>query len=99
LNILIEDLDEKTVEKLKRQATERNRSLQADLKVIIEEAVVQREQSKVLRELGEKRVLQKDVTDAWQETWGEADRISKELRQSGQKFSDTTELLREDRER
>ncbi len=99
MNILIEDLDEKTVEKLKRQAAERNRSLQADLKVIIEETVEQREQLKVLRELGAKRVLQKDVTDAWQETWAAADRISEELRQSGQKFSDTTELLREDRER
>lgn len=37
MNILIEDLDEKTVEKLKSQAADKKRSLQADLKVIIEE--------------------------------------------------------------
>ncbi|MEA2343583.1 MAG: antitoxin FitA, partial [Thermoanaerobaculia bacterium] len=55
----------------------RNRSLQAELKAIVEEAASQE----------------------WSKTWAAADRIFEELRRSGQKFSNTTELLREDRDR
>jgi plasmid stability protein len=79
VNILIEDLDEETVEKLKRHAADKQRSLQADLKVIIEETVEQRERWRVWRE--------------------RTRRIADEIRQSGQTFPDTTQLLREDRER
>lgn len=79
MNILIEDLDEKTVEKLERQAADKKRSLQADLKVIIEETVEQRERWKVWRE--------------------RTRRIADEIMQSGQTFPDTTQVLREDRER
>ena len=79
MNILIEDLDEKTVEKLKTQAADKKRSLQADLKVIIEETVEQRERWKVWRE--------------------RTRRIAEEIAQSGQTFPNTTQLLREDRER
>jgi len=77
MNVLIRDLDEETVKTLKQRASNRNRSLQAELKSIIEEAAAQ----------------------DWSKTWAAADRIFEELRRSGQKFSDTTELLREDRER
>jgi plasmid stability protein len=77
MDVLIRDLDGKTVEALKQRASESNRSLQAELKAIIEESVAQ----------------------DWRKTWAAADRIFEELRRSGQKFSDTTELLREDRER
>jgi|KBSMisStaDraftv2_1062788.scaffolds.fasta_scaffold1224710_1 plasmid stability protein len=50
MNILIEDLDEKTVEKLKTQAAAKKRTLEADLKVIIEETVERRECWNVWRE-------------------------------------------------
>jgi hypothetical protein len=79
MNIVIEDIDEKTVEKLKKQAADKKRSLQADLKVIIEETVEQRERWTLWRE--------------------RTRRIAEEIRQSGQTFPDTTQLLREDRER
>jgi plasmid stability protein len=77
MNVLIRDLDDATIDTLKKRASERNRSLQAELKAIVEEA----------------------ATHDWSKTWTNADRIFEELRRSGQKFSDTTELLREDRER
>jgi len=77
MNVLIRDLDDETVEALKRRASDRNRSLQAELKAIVEEA----------------------ASRDWSTTWAAADRIFEELRSSGQTFSDTTELLREDRER
>jgi plasmid stability protein len=41
MNVLIRDLDEETVEALKRRATESKRSLQAELKAIVEESVAQ----------------------------------------------------------
>jgi len=77
MNVLIRDLDEKTVNELKKRAETGKRSLQAELKAIIEEAVAQ----------------------DWQRTWAAADHIFEELRATGRKFSDSTELLREDRER
>ena len=77
MDVLIRDLDEKTVKALKKRASDSNRSLQAELKAILQEA----------------------ASDDWQETWAAADRIFDELRRSGQKFSDTTALLREDRGR
>jgi hypothetical protein len=42
---------------------------------------------------------ERNAAQDWQSTWAAADRIYDELRASGRKFSDTTELLREDRER
>lgn len=77
MNILIEDLDEETVEKLRKQAAGKQRSLEADIKVIIEETVQQREQWKTWRE--------------------RTRRIADEIRQSGQKFPDTTELIHEEK--
>ena len=77
MNVLVRDLDKKTVNNLKKRAETGNRSLQAELKAILEEAAAQ----------------------DWQRTWAAADRIFEELRLTGRKFSDTTELLREDRNR
>ncbi|HSY47285.1 MAG TPA: hypothetical protein VLC46_00575 [Thermoanaerobaculia bacterium] len=77
MDVLIRDLDEETVKALKKRAVDSKRSLQAELKAIIQEA----------------------ATQDWQKTWADADHIFEELRRSGQKFSSTTELLREDRER
>jgi len=77
MDVLIRDLDEKTVKALKKRAGDSNRSLQAELKAILQEA----------------------ASDDWQKTWAAADRIFEKLRRSGQQFSDTTALLREDRDR
>ena len=79
MNIPIEDLDEETVEKLRKQAADKQRSPEADIKVISVETAEQREQR-----------------NSWRER---TRRIAEEIRQSGRKFPDTTELLREDRER
>lgn len=77
MDVLVRDLDEETVNALKKRAGDSSRSLQAELKAILQEA----------------------ASDNWQKTWAAADRIFEELRRSGQRFSDTTELLREDRNR
>ena len=98
MNILIEDLDEETVEKLKQQAAEKQRSLQAHLKIIIQDAVEERERWRVWRERTH-HIADIIRQSDWQRTFAAADRIREDLRASGRKFSDTTELLREDRER
>lgn len=74
-NILIRDVSEKTVGRLKTRAKQHNRSLQGEVKQIIEENV------------------KMSMKDALQRT--------RKIRASfGKKtFSDSTELLREDRER
>ena len=79
MNVLVRDLSEKTVKELKKQAAENNRSLQAELKAILNETAERR------------RHLRK-----WRKN---TDRIYNELKKSGRKFSDTTKLLREDRDR
>ena len=43
--------------------------------------------------------IEQEGAQDWSQSWAAADRIFEELRRSGQKFSDTTALLREDRER
>ncbi len=42
MNTLIRDLSEKTVRELKRQAAEKNRSLQAEIKAILDETAERR---------------------------------------------------------
>lgn len=79
MNVLIRDLSERTVKELKRRAADNNRSLQAELKVVLDE----------LADRG--RHLRK-----WRK---DTDRIYNELKKSGRTFSDSTELIREDRER
>lgn len=74
-NILIRDVSQKTVNRLKEKARQHNRSLQGEVKQIIEENV---------------KMSMKDAL-----------RHAREIRASFGKrtFSDSTELLREDRER
>jgi plasmid stability protein len=74
-NILIRDVSEKTVGRLKTRAKQHNRSLQGEVKQIIEENV----------KMSMKDALQR----------------ARKIRASfGEKtFSDSTELLREDRKR
>jgi len=79
MNVLIRDLSEKTVKELKKRAAVNNRSLQAELKAILD-ATADRD-----------RHLRK-----WRK---DTDRIYNELKKSGRKFSDSTELIREDRDR
>lgn len=79
MNVLIRDLSEKTVKELKKRAADNNRSLQAELKVSLDEMA---DRSRHLRK--------------WRK---DTDRIYNELKKSGRKFSDSTELIREDRER
>jgi len=79
MNVLIRDLSEKTVKELKKRAADNNRSLQAELKAILD-GMADRD-----------RHLRK-----WRK---DTDRIYNELKKSGRKFSDSTELIREDRDR
>lgn len=76
-DVLIRNLDAKTLNALKRRAKHHNRSLQMELKVILEEAS------------GLKVV---DYLAA-------ADRIRESLKRQGKEFSDSAELIREERER
>ncbi len=74
--VLVRDLDPEVVARLKARAEERGRSLQKELKAILEEA-------------------------AAKPTWEEARREIERVRQrfAGRTFSDSTELVREDRDR
>lgn len=75
--VLVRDLDEKTVKRLKARAQRRGRSLQVELKTILEDAA--RSDSDLEK----------------------AKRLAAELRRelAGRKFSDSTELIAEDRRR
>ena len=75
--ILIRNLDEKLVGRLKKRAKGHGRSLQAEAKRILEEA----------------------AKDEATEFWKAADHIRERLKRSGRKFSDSAELIREDRDR
>jgi antitoxin FitA len=75
--VLVRNLTDSVVARLKKRAKTRGRSLQAEVKTILEEA-------------------SKDVPEDF---WKEADRIREQLKRSGRKFSDTTGLIREDRDR
>jgi len=75
--VLVRNLDEKVVARLKKRATQRGRSLQAEVKMILEEAA------------------RMDYAEAWKA----AERIYNKLKRSGHQFSDSAELIREDRER
>ena len=75
-SVLVRDLDPAVVERLKVRAEENGRSLQKELKAILE-------------------------TAAAQATWAEARAAAERVRQmlGGRQFSDSTELIREDRDR
>ncbi len=74
--ILVRKLDEKIVDRLKKRAQEHGRSLESEVRTILEEAVPD-----------------------YDGTWKRIEQFHKRLRKSGRKFSDSAELLREDRER
>ena len=75
--VLVRNLKDKVVARLKKRAKTRGRSLQAEVKTILEEAA------------------KEESADFWKE----AERIRERLRRSGRKFSDSAELIREDRDR
>jgi len=79
MNVLIRNIDEKTVKELRKQAEENKRSLQAELKMILDERAEYRRRYR-----------------RWRKN---TDRIFNELKKSGQKFPDSAELIREDRDR
>jgi plasmid stability protein len=75
--LLIEDVAEATVAKLKERASHHGRSLQQELKFILEEAARQNSA----------------------ESWEAIHQFRRRLQESERVFSDSTDLLREDRER
>ncbi|MDA2910802.1 hypothetical protein MYX04_07720 [Nitrospiraceae bacterium AH_259_D15_M11_P09] len=74
--ILVRNLNARVVRRLKQRASGNRRSLQAEVKRILEEAAP-------------------DQAMAWRRI----DRIFDGLKRSGRTFSDSTELIREDRAR
>jgi plasmid stability protein len=74
--VLVRRLDNKVVLRLKKRAKDHGRSLQSEMKTILEEAVP-------------------DYEAAWWRIEG----FRKRLRKSGRKFSDSADLIRENRDR
>ncbi len=74
--ILVRNLTARVVRRLKQRASGNRRSLQAEVKRILEEATPDQEAA-----------------------WKRIDRIFDRLKRSGRRFSDSTELIREDRAR
>ena len=74
--VLVRQLNEKVVNRLKKRAREHGRSLQSEVKTILEEAVP-------------------DYEGAWKRI----ELIRAKLQRSGRKFSDSADLIREDRDR
>lgn len=79
--IVIEELDPMLVEKLKVRAQRQGRSLEAELKAILEAAA-------------EAEVVDKETAMA--AAWERIDKAR--TRYAGRTFSDSTELIREDRD-
>jgi len=75
--LLVRNVDDDVVRRLKKRARQRGHSLQVELKEILEESA------------------QFD----YELSWKAADRIYRKLKATGKSFSDSAELLREDRER
>lgn len=76
--VLVRNLRDTVVARLKKRAKERGRSLQAEVKQILEEAAAEADQAEV---------------------WKEIEKFRERMRQSGKTFSDSVELIREDRDR
>jgi plasmid stability protein len=74
--LLVRDLDAGVVARLKEQARQNHRSLQGEVKAILEQAAATATRDEAL-----------EMIDKWQRRWGE--RV----------FSDSTQLIREDRDR
>jgi hypothetical protein len=75
-NILVRDISDSALEKLKSAAKRRNRSLQQELKELIEHRALH---------------VSADLVS-------QAEAIREKLRKKGRKHSDSTRLLRKDRE-
>ena len=73
--LLVRDLDPAVVARLKEKARQNQRSLQGELKAILEEAAARATRDEALA-----------MIDKWQRKWG--DRV----------FSDSTQMIREDRD-
>lgn len=76
--ILVRNLDDDVVERLKARAKANSRSLQAEVKMILQQASQQ-------------------VPHA--EAWAAIERFREEMKRTGRTFSDSTELIREERDR
>ena len=74
--LLVRDLDPRVLTRLKEQARQNHRSLQGEVKAILEQAAATATRDEALA-----------LVDKWQRKWGE--RV----------FSDSTPLIREDRDR
>ncbi|GJL56681.1 MAG: hypothetical protein NPIRA02_38130 [Nitrospirales bacterium] len=74
--VLVRQLNEQVVERLKKRAREHGRSLQSEVKTILEEAVPD-----------------------YEAAWKRIERFRKRLKESGRQFSDSADLIRQDRER
>ena len=74
--VLVRQLNDKLVERLKKRAKEHGRSLQSEVKIILEEAVP-------------------DYEDAWKRIA----KLKKTLERADRTFSDSTPLIREERDR
>ena len=75
-SVLVRDLDPAVIERLKARAQEHGRSLQKELKAVLEQAAAQ---------------------GTWAEARSSIERVRKRL--AGREFSDSTELIREERDR
>jgi antitoxin FitA len=75
--ILVRGLDDTLVARLKEHARENHRSLQGEVKAILEEAAARATNAEV-----------EAIFDKWQRHW----------QQKGKTFSDSAELIREDRD-
>lgn len=76
--VLVRNLKDKVVARLKKRAAQRGRSLQAEVKQILEDAAAEADQTDV---------------------WKRIEEFRERMRRSGKTFSDSTELIREDRDR
>lgn len=76
--VLVRNLRDKVVARLKKRAAQRGRSLQAEVKQILEDAAAEADQTDV---------------------WKRIEEFRERMRRSGKTFSDSAELIREDRGR
>ena len=74
--VLVRQLNDKVVDRLKKRAKEHGRSLQSEVKTILEDAVPDYERA-----------------------WKRIDALRLRLKRSSRKFSNSADLIREDRDR
>lgn len=74
--VLVRELSDKVVARLKKRAKEHGRSLQSEVKTILEEAVPD-----------------------YEHAWKRIDALREQLKRSGRTFSDSSDLIREGRDR